>query len=185
MLGDDRIWDALSTETFILRLVASRATCGAASSKKAACSTTRRSNPCTQHTPTSAGIAQASASLAARRARARSAGVPQNWRMNERLPMTSCHVKNGVERTCRVDGTSSHHHPRLGRVQPCTLLLDLRTSSHLSRRLSRRGGRPDFMSRASRSAACGSRRSEIVMRHDRHALGLVGFDPDRAERRVQ
>ena len=65
------------------------------------------------------------------------------------------------------------------------VLLVSRTSSHLSRRLSRRGGRPDFMSRASRSAACGSRRSEIVMRHDRHALGLVGFDPDRAERRVQ
>ena len=54
----NRIWTTLSTETFILRLVASRATCGAASSKKSACSTTRRSNPRTQHIPASARIAQ-------------------------------------------------------------------------------------------------------------------------------
>ena len=52
------IWDVFSTETLILRLVASRATCGTNSSKKSACSTTRRSNPRTQHIPASARIAQ-------------------------------------------------------------------------------------------------------------------------------
>ena len=51
-------WTAFTHKTFILRLVASRATFGTASSKKSACSTTRRSNPRTQHTPASAGIAQ-------------------------------------------------------------------------------------------------------------------------------
>ena len=127
--------------------------------------------------------ADCSASLAARRAR--SASVPENWRMNERLPMASCHVQIGLERTCRVHGTTSHHHPRLGRVQPRTLLLVSRTSSHLSRRLSRCGGSSEIMSSASRSAACSSQGSEIVIHHDRLPLGLVGFDPDRAERRVQ
>ena len=163
------------------RCVASRATCGAASSKKSACSTTRRSNPNTQHTPASVGIAQ----RASPRVALALGGVPQNWRMNERLPMASCHVQIGLERTCRVHGTTSHHHLRLGRVQPRTLLLVSRTSSHLSRRLSRCGGSSEIMSSASRSAACSSQGSEIVIRHDHLPLGLVGFDPDRAERRVQ
>ena len=53
--------------------------------------------------------------------------------------------------------------------------------SGLPPRLERRGGSSKIMSRASRSAACSSQGSEIVIRHDRLPLGLVCFDPDRAE----